>query len=966
MPELIPASPEAAAIAKYINYPVDYNSGLVKIEIPLYEIRVGELVLPITLSYHASGIKVNENSGWVGLGWTLSAEPSVSRSVKGKPDEKASGILQNSSMPSTWDKYLIWLAHETGGTEEEPDEFYYRLLDRSGKFYFQKTAGETSPHTVLTHTYDPVNIEFDYNTPMKIEMIDDRGVYYRFGTALNGAYNNFIERTFSGLDELAVTCWKATEIISPCSRDTIFFNYSESEEKYFSNTDVITVEDNIEGSRTEKIETLICNTATFPYITYITNFDPRMITNYVVGEYGQLQEFFCNIEDYYSRSTTVRGRKIKTISFRGGKITFTTNNNRLTSINIYDGEKSVKTIYFSQSTYDLTGEMNSYGLRRDKLDYITITDDATNISERYSFSYYSDFLPDHVMSKSYDHWGYYNGANGDNINAVPISIIRGKRCHNDVASRSFQIGEADKNPNPNTMYYGSLKSITYPTGGTTTFSYEPHRYFDEDLIDYAPAGGLRIVSIEDYDRMTDGITYRYFEYGPNSGNRGIIKKPVTTDDYMIEQTKMYLSYVGNDNGHLFDPIETRFRTFYSSSLTDLFYSGGSPVFYDMVTEYVSDDPIDKGNLGKTVYKYKNYRRYKPEREELTDIFYEYQADWMDDQLQEKIVYRYNDDWYNNSADNKFIPVSHTKYFYEIYKPGDIRVAKVFRRKKLIGQTLYPRTNDDYEDILYKSYAIKTGISKPIREITKEIYGSDTLIINKTYGYRSTSNTLYQNRTEINSSTGDNTIEEFGYTEDVRFSGDAEIARQQMLFNRQYNNLLLHTKRRWTKYKTTKLLYDIFDNKVLPATIVSSTENSAEEARIHYHEYDRHGNPVCVSQESGPQIVYIWGYNFRYPIAKIENTSLTEITGLLGEDIFNILGQKRSLSESDIMTLKNLRTQLPNAHVNVYTYHPLIGMSSETDPSGRTIYYEYSSGGMITVKDEEGNIIKEYFRHYSEL
>jgi hypothetical protein len=75
LPTIIPASSEATNIAKYINYPVEYCNGLVKIEIPLFELRAGDIILPVSLSYHASGLKVNENSGIIGSGWTLNAEP---------------------------------------------------------------------------------------------------------------------------------------------------------------------------------------------------------------------------------------------------------------------------------------------------------------------------------------------------------------------------------------------------------------------------------------------------------------------------------------------------------------------------------------------------------------------------------------------------------------------------------------------------------------------------------------------------------------------------------------------------------------------------------------------------------------------------------------------------------------------------------------------------------------------------
>jgi hypothetical protein len=85
-PTISPVSPEAADVQKYVSYPVDYSTGIPNISIPLYEIKVGDIVLPITLSYHSAGLKPKEPSGRVGTGWTLNAEPSVMRSIRGMAD----------------------------------------------------------------------------------------------------------------------------------------------------------------------------------------------------------------------------------------------------------------------------------------------------------------------------------------------------------------------------------------------------------------------------------------------------------------------------------------------------------------------------------------------------------------------------------------------------------------------------------------------------------------------------------------------------------------------------------------------------------------------------------------------------------------------------------------------------------------------------------------------------------------
>lgn len=53
-------SPAATEFVRYERIPVSYFNGLPSIDIPLYTIDYKDLTLPIGLSYHASGIKVNQ------------------------------------------------------------------------------------------------------------------------------------------------------------------------------------------------------------------------------------------------------------------------------------------------------------------------------------------------------------------------------------------------------------------------------------------------------------------------------------------------------------------------------------------------------------------------------------------------------------------------------------------------------------------------------------------------------------------------------------------------------------------------------------------------------------------------------------------------------------------------------------------------------------------------------------------
>src|SRR5436190_2413763 len=82
------SSPTAASLGKYADIPVSYNTGLPQVNVPIYTVKSGPLEMPISVSYHASGLKVNETSSWVGTGWSLNAGGMITRTVMGQPDEK--------------------------------------------------------------------------------------------------------------------------------------------------------------------------------------------------------------------------------------------------------------------------------------------------------------------------------------------------------------------------------------------------------------------------------------------------------------------------------------------------------------------------------------------------------------------------------------------------------------------------------------------------------------------------------------------------------------------------------------------------------------------------------------------------------------------------------------------------------------------------------------------------------------
>ena len=88
---IIAPSPQAAGIMRYGEYPVSPGTGIPQINIPLYTISCDGIELPISISYHASGIKVDDVASSVGLGWSLSGLGMISRTICSSPDYQNNG-----------------------------------------------------------------------------------------------------------------------------------------------------------------------------------------------------------------------------------------------------------------------------------------------------------------------------------------------------------------------------------------------------------------------------------------------------------------------------------------------------------------------------------------------------------------------------------------------------------------------------------------------------------------------------------------------------------------------------------------------------------------------------------------------------------------------------------------------------------------------------------------------------------
>jgi hypothetical protein len=244
IPIIIPPSPEAASLGMYGNYPVGLYTGLPNISIPIYQIKVRDISVPVSISYHASGIRVNQESSSVGLGWALNAGGVVTRTIINKNDFKVQSHYFDESIPDLYfesDKinltsyvqygcdftYLdengqeqvidlsdhvtrdYWYQHEF-----EPDQFSYNFNGTSGTFILNR-SGE-----VINEGKENIKIYFTDTEYSQINIETPDGFKYMFDE---------LETYSSNSEPVPVkTAWYLKQINSPLGESVTFHYKSDN------------------------------------------------------------------------------------------------------------------------------------------------------------------------------------------------------------------------------------------------------------------------------------------------------------------------------------------------------------------------------------------------------------------------------------------------------------------------------------------------------------------------------------------------------------------------------------------------------------------------------------------------------------------------------------------------------------------------------------------------------------------
>jgi hypothetical protein len=449
------------------------------INIPIYTVEEGSLSLPISLNYHASGLKVAEMASWVGAGWSLNAGGIITRTVQGIPDENfphgyynEGNLIPNKDTQNfQWQQFLI--ACSQGLKDSEPDIFSFNVGGFSGKFYIDhkdaKSLGKPKyqflPQMDLKLDFNPDFTSFTIITP--------DGNRYTFGQIIvNGVTINARENSkdFTNNGFTFCTSWYLLTVESADLSHIINLTYEKEDYNY------------INPAGCNKI---IASTG-------CENFPVSMANGY--GEYCTGP----NLDSYHYYTTTkVEGQRLSNISSNTCSLIFkspplikredigSTNDSKyLESISITSGtlQTICKKFDFAYTYFQDPAKPNDAFGKKLKLNSIQekSCDGISIVNNPHVFIYNGDFLPYRLL-KATDHWGYYNGANQNEtlrISVPPTTI----QVNGGLVTNDFTYGSANKESNEIEMKKGVLTEIRYPTGGKTVFITEANVAYTNALL----------------------------------------------------------------------------------------------------------------------------------------------------------------------------------------------------------------------------------------------------------------------------------------------------------------------------------------------------------------------------------------------------------------------------------------------------------------------------------------------------
>lgn len=943
----IPPSPKSSLFLKYGDVPVSHSSGVPDISIPLYTIKSGDLEIPIVLKYHIRNVKPGYDPSDVGLGWTLDFGGQISRTIYGSPDDAT--LIPPNPFPyyqlnqDIWDhaNYLNMCYNNLYDTEN--DIFHLQAFGYSESFVLKRNSYTDYKPYLLS--FKPLKIETAtsyHSLPASKQLIstitvkDEKGSSYIFG-------DNMHETCLSTSSKYGITTWLLKQVTDVSGTNFIRYTYTPTQ-------------------RLRIYDPVGKYTAILNDSGQLLSLRDDETTPSISVEYGCLDNDFLQDIEY-------DGMIISGIEFNTGKIVFDidASKNQIKGFKVFDKNNKVVTqIIFQHSIF-------SSSTNHRKLESVKILGDDLNISkaQTYSFIYNSG-----TMNSNYrgtDYWGYYNGTMDD--------CTRRNYWYKDTEQNSrsvnVTIGTNTNEPSLSYSLYETLTKIIYPTKGETEFTYELNSY---DMSPIRTAGGLRIKKIINRDLTGSEVTKEYIY------EKGILKHDVFADynyaDSYFSVVETPYSYAGNS---------FVYRNRYYSNLLqgDLAHND---VRYEKVSEIYKNGIYDEG---KNIYHYTF---------PISNIYDIYTSNISDDPGKSVIRER---------KDENFSLPTLTENYKRDISTGNYLII----RKETNEYTFYPDTI--FENFkVFRLTRFSSGGLLDEWNLRNFLRDYSWIIISNTpfeyyklfglYDYSIVAGRLKMNEKQIitynyEGSTPSTITEKFTYTYDnpkhnyvtrkTSVTSDGNTNVSQVLYPYDYNNYIFNPliinnvvnrpvsdltyingkmiSGTLLKYNAIGKVTDISHGRNELGTPFLIDKNNPYNWGTLEQQFQYSSNNISEQYKIGTEqlkTVYLWSYSNQYPIAEIVNASYSDVEAALGgANSVMMFSIKINPSTSEIKTFlaplsSNIKTK--DALITYYTYKPLVGMTSKTDPNGLLTTYEYDSFGRLQyIKDHNGKLIEQYDYHY---
>jgi len=1020
-------SPTAASIGRYGDIPVSYSNGTVDVSVPLYQMRSFGTPLDISLRYDSSGLRINAPAGPQGVSWSLSCLGVITRSIQGKADEQISlppGFVAESDgtaiklgffyrysyLTKYWGNYSNFIIAYLFPSDwpdilydTQPDIFSFNVMGHTGKFFMGqdgvwRVQSDSNMEVLIEESDFRVPLNFsagDYGASPrksfgKIVLKDDQGTIYTFGSSVNSIEYTCLDFYSQSAANTYPSAWYLNSVVDRHGKTLYSFEYERGKPIAFLDSSrrvkgimaggggyagslTCTYDDT--GPRYRGMGSLISPV----YLTDIVSADEKLHFNYSAAnslKYKDEPDLITTFQTGNGSEDFVAGSLYWSPRFTLLTSNFKQQDPSLNSQNLLSWN-SINEMLEWRKLDSIIIEKN-YGTSIRKVEFQYSESPYTRLfllqavvsgrnpetgsydnSLRYQFNYKNRECVDYVkyLHKGVDHWGYYN---------------RNEDYTGDFYLSYFPYRETTDN----FKTCGTLQAITYPTGGTSEFEFEPNDfsqyqdYLSESLIGLKPAGaskrltgGLRIKSIKNKsgNGISEKTSYRYTTDIDSDVSSGIL-------EFMPRYYSVDYPGGVDENG---DP-SVMLGHESTNSIVPLTNFFGSHILYNKVFEI-------KTNVSGTFYNefcYTDHNDYPDKNGVQTWLFSRSIADdhtsfaFKRAKLKYKRTYnsqntlqRYEQFIYRNDpalSERKVRSVMTNRLACDNFSEESI----------LAGfDQVFVATGNAYE-IYYGDFDLST-------QIIQEYFGNLTLT--RTINFESEDYPLKKDALLVHAGSrrkkSENQDSSTGELIETRWEYLNNCLSAQNCANGPYG-LVSSIK----KYRNNTLLATENMSYVPLTTPTSLVLESVQDLKsvetdgpkIEFTKYDPASNVIEYRMKDDTYTSFVYDGTNKDILAKIENARYVDLTPWLNSIrktyssnaseaqayVADPVGYFNNRSVEIRAEFDQMRNQLPNAMITSYTYDFRHRLKSISNPNGKTEFYEYDSLDRLTkVLDENGNVIK---------